>query len=88
MSSQNSETNTDSQSQTASPSSFSNSQSTSSFSNSQSTSSVSASHSGESQSSLSSTYDTQDENLSQELDSDWSESDDEENDPTWNPNEN
>ena len=36
-------------------------------------------------SSLSSAYDTQDENLSQELDSDWSEPDDEENDPTWVP---
>ena len=36
-------------------------------------------------SSLSSAYDSQDENLSQELDSDWSEPDDEENDPTWIP---
>ena len=35
--------------------------------------------------SLSSAYDTQDENLSQELDSDWSEGDDEEADPTWEP---
>ena len=41
--------------------------------------------SSEEVSSLSSAYDSQDENLSQELDSDWSEPDDEENDPTWVP---
>ena len=79
MSSQNSEisntTSLESQSQTSSVSSLPASQD-SSFSNLTTDSEIS---------SFSSVYDTQDENLSQELDSDWSEPDDEENDPTWTP---
>ena len=79
MSSQNSEisntTSLESQSQTTSVSSLPASQD-SSFSNLTTDSEIS---------SFSSVYDTQDENLSQELDSDWSESDDEINDPTWTP---
>ena len=83
MTSQNSEisTTSTSQSQITSDSSFSAS---ASDSVSTLTSSLSTLTTDSEISSLSSAYDTQDENLSQEL-SDWSEPDDEENDPTWVP---
>ena len=83
MSSQNSQTNLSLSQSTETNSSLSQSTETnSSFSQSTETNS---SFSETEVSSLSSDYDTQDENLSQELDSDWSQSDDEIGDPTWTP---